>query len=185
MKQRKTVDRNTSLPDMLNAFYAWFEQNASSAVMLALTAPDTSVHSATTRDISSAFNTIIPSRLISKLYLGLGSTLCNWILSFLTHRLQTVKVGNCTFYHDYVAKFRMNAIYTLADDTTVVGQVSNNDESKYRREIDSLVTWKFGMPIRTLINFYRYTIESKLSRYITAWYGNCSAQDCKKLQKVV
>eukprot|EP00061_Rhincodon_typus_P007405 g29071.t1 len=35
----------------------------------------------------------------------------------------------------------MNAIYKLADDTTVVGQLSNNDQSKYRRETEGLVTW--------------------------------------------
>ncbi|XP_072372170.1 uncharacterized protein [Scyliorhinus torazame] len=40
-------------------------------------------------DYSSAFNTIIPAKLISKLQnLGLGSPLCNWILDFLTHRPQ-------------------------------------------------------------------------------------------------
>eukprot|EP00061_Rhincodon_typus_P003185 g19477.t1 len=44
---------------------------------------------------------------------------------------------------------------------------------------------KFGMSIRSLTNFYRRTTESTLSRCITAWYGNCSAQDRKKLQKVV
>eukprot|EP00061_Rhincodon_typus_P016503 g44761.t1 len=35
----------------------------------------------------------------------------------------------------------MNAIYKFADDTTVVGQISNNDKSNYRREIESLVMW--------------------------------------------
>eukprot|EP00061_Rhincodon_typus_P000571 g12084.t1 len=44
---------------------------------------------------------------------------------------------------------------------------------------------KFDMSIRSLTNFYRCTIESKLPRCITAWYGNCSAQDHKKLQKVM
>eukprot|EP00061_Rhincodon_typus_P009704 g33395.t1 len=44
---------------------------------------------------------------------------------------------------------------------------------------------KFGMSITSLSHFYRCTIESILSRCITAWYGNCSAQDQKKLQKVV
>eukprot|EP00061_Rhincodon_typus_P010365 g34600.t1 len=49
---------------------------------------------------SSTFNAIIPSRLISKLRdLGLSSTLCNWILSFLTYRPQSVRIawyGNCS-----------------------------------------------------------------------------------------
>jgi hypothetical protein len=33
--------------------------------------------------------------------------------------------------------------------------------------------------------FYRCTIESMLSGCITAWYGNCSAHNCKALQRVV
>eukprot|EP00061_Rhincodon_typus_P000579 g12115.t1 len=41
------------------------------------------------------------------------------------------------------------------------------------------------MSIGTLTDFYRCTTESTLSRFIMAWYGNCSAQDCKKLQEVV
>eukprot|EP00061_Rhincodon_typus_P002856 g18671.t1 len=44
---------------------------------------------------------------------------------------------------------------------------------------------KFDISIRSLTYLYRDTIESTLSRCITAWSGNCSAQDCKKLQKVV
>eukprot|EP00061_Rhincodon_typus_P013024 g39133.t1 len=41
------------------------------------------------------------------------------------------------------------------------------------------------MSIRTLTNFYNCTIESILSGFITAWYGNCSAQGSKELQRVV
>eukprot|EP00061_Rhincodon_typus_P012815 g38779.t1 len=44
---------------------------------------------------------------------------------------------------------------------------------------------KFDMSIKTLTNFYGCTNESILSRCTMAWYGNCSAQDRKKLQKVV
>ena len=44
---------------------------------------------------------------------------------------------------------------------------------------------KFGMSATTLTNFYRCTIDNILSRYITAWYGSCSVQDCKKLQNVM
>eukprot|EP00061_Rhincodon_typus_P015012 g42449.t1 len=43
---------------------------------------------------------------------------------------------------------------------------------------------KFGISTRTLTNFYRCTIESILFGSITGWYGSCSAQDHKKLQKV-
>eukprot|EP00061_Rhincodon_typus_P006902 g28015.t1 len=43
---------------------------------------------------------------------------------------------------------------------------------------------KFSMSIRSVTNFYRCTIENILSGCIMAWYGNCSAQDHKKLHKV-
>ncbi len=46
-------------------------------------------------DFSSAFNTISPMKLIGKLStLGLSTTLCNWILDFLTNRPQTVRIGS-------------------------------------------------------------------------------------------
>eukprot|EP00061_Rhincodon_typus_P001647 g15368.t1 len=35
----------------------------------------------------------------------------------------------------------MNTFYKLADNTTVVGRISDNDKSKYRRGIAGLVTW--------------------------------------------
>nr|XP_019960878.1 PREDICTED: uncharacterized protein LOC109641015 [Paralichthys olivaceus]XP_019960879.1 PREDICTED: uncharacterized protein LOC109641015 [Paralichthys olivaceus] len=46
-------------------------------------------------DFSSAFNTIIPQQLIQKLdCLGLNTSLCNWLLDFLTGRPQAVRVGS-------------------------------------------------------------------------------------------
>ena len=49
-------------------------------------------------DYSSAFNTIVPSKLIIKLEtLGVNPALCNWVLDFLTGRPQVVKVVNITF----------------------------------------------------------------------------------------
>eukprot|EP00061_Rhincodon_typus_P004856 g23601.t1 len=35
----------------------------------------------------------------------------------------------------------MNAIYKFADNITVMGWISNNNESKYKREIEGLVIW--------------------------------------------
>ncbi|KAI4891767.1 hypothetical protein NFI96_002517 [Prochilodus magdalenae] len=73
-------------------------------------------------DFSSAFNTIIPQHLIGKLnLLGLNTSLSNWILDFLTGRP-----------HSNHIKF--------ADDTTVVGLISKNDESAYREEV-RLTDW--------------------------------------------
>jgi hypothetical protein len=51
-------------------------------------------------DYKSAFNTILPSKLITKLRtLGRNTSLCNWILDFLdflTGCPQVVRVGNNT-----------------------------------------------------------------------------------------
>ena len=48
-------------------------------------------------DYNSAFNTIVPSMLITELRtLGLNTSLCNWILDFLMGRPQVVRVGNNT-----------------------------------------------------------------------------------------
>ncbi len=116
-------------------------------------------------DFSSAFNTIIPQQLINKLnLLGLNNSLCNWILDFLTGRPQSVRVGHNTsstttlstgapqgcvlspllftlLTHDCTAKFSSNHIMKIADDTTVVGLISNNDETHYREEVAQLAEW--------------------------------------------
>ena len=48
-------------------------------------------------DYSSAFNTIVPSKLITKLRtLVLNIYHCNWILDFLTGHSLAVRVGNNT-----------------------------------------------------------------------------------------
>ncbi len=113
-------------------------------------------------EFSSAFNTIIPQQLINKLnLLGLNNSLCNWILDFLTGRPQAVRIGHNTsstttgapqgcvlspllftlLTHDCTAKFSSNHIIKFADDTTVVGLISNNDEMHYREEVAQLAEW--------------------------------------------
>jgi hypothetical protein len=91
-------------------------------------------------DYSSAFNTIVPSKLIINLKtLGLNPSLFNCVLDFLMGRTQVVKVGNNTstslilntgapqgcmlspllyslFTHDCVAKHASNLIIKFADD---------------------------------------------------------------------
>jgi hypothetical protein len=50
-------------------------------------------------DYSSAFNTIVPKKLINKLRtLGLNTSLCNWIVDFLMGRPHVVRVGNNTSF---------------------------------------------------------------------------------------
>ncbi|KAI5102839.1 gastrula zinc finger protein XlCGF28.1-like [Silurus meridionalis] len=116
-------------------------------------------------DFSSAFNTIIPQHLIEKLnLLGLNTSLCNWILDFLTGRPQAVRIGNsisstttlstgapqgCVLSpllftlltHDCAPTHSSNHIIKFADDTTVVGLISRNDESAYREEVKRLTAW--------------------------------------------
>uniref|UniRef100_A0A6I8SKL5 Reverse transcriptase domain-containing protein n=1 Tax=Xenopus tropicalis TaxID=8364 RepID=A0A6I8SKL5_XENTR len=116
-------------------------------------------------DCSSAFNTIVPSRLVMKLRdLNIGSSLCSWILDFLTNRPQVVRIGNITsstltlstgapqgcvlspllytlFTHDCTATHSSNTIIKFADDTTIIGCISNGDESAYRAEVRALTSW--------------------------------------------
>ncbi|KAI5630226.1 gastrula zinc finger protein XlCGF28.1-like [Silurus asotus] len=112
-----------------------------------------------------AFNTIIPQHLIEKLsLLGLNTSLCNWILDFLTGRPQSVQIGNsisstttlCTgapqgfvlspllftlLTHDCVAMHSSNHIVKFADDMILVDLISKKDESAYREEVQRLTAW--------------------------------------------
>ncbi|KAI5608749.1 gastrula zinc finger protein XlCGF28.1-like, partial [Silurus asotus] len=116
-------------------------------------------------DYSSAFNTIIPSTLTSKLeVLGLSLPLCQWISNFLTDRPQAVRVGKHTsstltfstgapqgcvlspllyslYTYDCVATSNSTTIIKFADDTIVVGLISNNDETAYLQEVKNLERW--------------------------------------------
>ncbi|KAI3359443.1 hypothetical protein L3Q82_002939 [Scortum barcoo] len=116
-------------------------------------------------DYSSAFNTIVPSKLVTKLRdLGLNSALCDWILNFLTGRPQAVRMGSTTsstltlntgapqgcvlspllyslFTHDCVATHSSNTIIKFADDTTVIGLITGDDETAYREEVRALTSW--------------------------------------------
>ncbi len=116
-------------------------------------------------DFSSAFNTIIPQQLTHKLaQLGLNTSLCNWLLDFLTGRPQAVRVGINTsstitlntgapqgcvlspllftlLTHDCTPSHNSNIFIKFADDTTVVGLISNRDETNYRSEVSHLAGW--------------------------------------------
>lgn len=87
--------------------------------------------------IGSAFNSIILQQLINQLnLLVLNNSLCIWILDFVTGRPQSVHVGHNTSSAEHRtalnAKFSSNLI-KFADDTTVVGLISNNDETTERK----------------------------------------------------
>jgi hypothetical protein len=91
-------------------------------------------------DCSSASNTIVPSKLITMLRTpGLNSSLCNWILDFLTGRPQVVRVGNnksaililntgapqgCVL-SPLLYRHDSNTIIKFADDTTLIALVES------------------------------------------------------------
>ncbi len=111
-------------------------------------------------DYSSAFNTIVPTKLAVKLSdLGLNTSLCDWIQDFLTARPQVVKVGQFTsnsitlnigapqgcvlspllyslYTHDCVSSHSSTSIVKFADDT-----VNNDDEAAYLDEVGRLTSW--------------------------------------------
>ncbi|KAG5852656.1 hypothetical protein ANANG_G00064880 [Anguilla anguilla] len=161
------------LPPTLDPFQFAYRQNRSTEDAIS-----TALHSALSHldnnntyvrmlfiDFSSAFNTIIPSKLITKPGdLGINPSFCNWILDFLTNRPQYVRLDNLTsstlilstgvpqgcvlspllyylFTHDCTPVHGSNTIIKFADDTTVVGLINNNDETAYREEVQHLAAW--------------------------------------------
>ena len=110
--------------------------------------------------IMKCFERLVKDHITSTLL----ATLCNWVLDFLTGRPQVVKVGNnistllnldtgapqgyvlrpnlySLFTHDCVAMHASNSIIKFADNTTVVGLSTNNNETAYREEGRALGVW--------------------------------------------
>jgi hypothetical protein len=163
----------TIIPETLDTLQFTYRPNKSTDVAISIT-----LHTALSHlnkrntcvrmlfiDYTSAFKTIVPTKLITKLRnLGQNTSLCNWILDFLMGRPQVVIVGNntsatlilntgnpqgCVFSPllyslstgDCVAKHDSNTIINFADDTTVVGLITDNDETAYREEVRELAVW--------------------------------------------
>jgi hypothetical protein len=84
---------NSTIPDTLDPLQITYRPNRSidDAISIALHTSLTHLNKGNTYvrilliDYSSAFNTIVPSKLITKFRtLGLNTSLCNWILDFMT-----------------------------------------------------------------------------------------------------
>ena len=116
-------------------------------------------------DFSSAFNTVVPPSLCSKLaQLTVPPALCQWIYSFLTDRTQLVRLGQATsdirttstgtpqgcvlspllfsiYTNDCTSTDASVKLLKFADDTTVIGLIQDGDETAYRQQVDQLVLW--------------------------------------------
>jgi hypothetical protein len=96
---------NSILPDTLDPLQFTYHPNRTTDCTLAITLHTALSHLDKSNtcvrmlfiNYSSVFNTIVPTKFITKLRtLGLKTSLCNWILDFLTGRPQVVWVGNNT-----------------------------------------------------------------------------------------
>ncbi|KAK3541571.1 hypothetical protein QTP86_031647, partial [Hemibagrus guttatus] len=132
-------------------------------------------------DFSSAFNTILPYKLMDKLGdLGLPHSTCMWIYSFLTGRSQRGRVGHHTstvlsistgssqgcvlstllytlFTHNCTPTHHSNTIVKFADDITVAGLISGVTKElviDYRRKkTDILPLIISGDCVERVVNF--------------------------------
>ena len=57
------------------------------------------------------------------------------------HALGFLKQLNSLFNHGCVAKHDSNTIIKFLDDTTVVGLITNNDETAYKEDFRDLAVW--------------------------------------------
>ncbi len=116
-------------------------------------------------DFSSAFNTIQPHLLIDKLLnMNVNSNLISWILDFLLNRTQFVSISNIksdvlttntgapqgcvlspilfTIYtNDCQSNHRNVTIMKYADDTAIIGKISNGDENNFLSQVNHFVLW--------------------------------------------
>ncbi len=94
----------------------------------------------------------------------ISTTLCNWILDFLTNRPQSVRIGSLSsstlvlntgapqgcvlspllftlYTQDCNSRHGENSIVKFADYTTIIDQISKNHKFPYRKEINHLAEW--------------------------------------------
>ncbi|KAK3550675.1 hypothetical protein QTP70_002406 [Hemibagrus guttatus] len=111
-------------------------------------------------DFSSAFNTIVTALLRDKLFqLNVPDSMCSWITDFLKDRRQFLRLGMHVSDFQHISTGSLQgcvfSLYTngctsghqsvkllkFADDTALIGLISDGIESAYRGEMDHLVSW--------------------------------------------
>ena len=142
-------------------------------------------------DYSSAFNTIVPSKLYIKLTdLGLCRELCNWIYNFLSDTKQTVRIGNLVssplvlnsgaqqgcvlspllyslYTYDCKPRHDSNIIIKFADDTAVRGIISDDDDSAYIVDVKHLIKWCASNDLVLNVNKTKeIVVDFRKSKYV-------------------
>ena len=116
-------------------------------------------------EFSSAFNTIQPHLLVQKLLnMKLPSSIISWIFDYLTSRLQYIRLNgllssalrtNIGAPQGIVSAPFLFALYTadcrstdescpvvkFADDTELVGKISNDEVAIYHKQTENFVNW--------------------------------------------
>ena len=116
-------------------------------------------------DFSSAFSTIQPHLLVQKLLnMKLPASVISWIFVYLTRRLQYVRLNGllssaistntgepqCTvlapfLFALYTAVCRSTdkscPLVKFADDTELVGKISNDEDALYHKQTETFVNW--------------------------------------------
>ena len=116
-------------------------------------------------DFSSAFNTIQPHILLEKLLgMGVNGNLLLWIADYLTKRPQYTKIGKsvsttivtntgapqggvlspfsfCSYTDDCRSSYSNCTIVKYADDTVIVGKITDNDYTNYIDQVNKFVDW--------------------------------------------
>lgn len=116
-------------------------------------------------DFSSAFNTIQPARLGSKLSaMQVHAPLVAWIMDYLTDRPQYVRLQGCKsdtvlcstgapqgtvlsplLFTLYTSDFQYNTegchLQKFSDDSAIVGCIKGGDDLEYRMAVNSFVDW--------------------------------------------
>ncbi len=116
-------------------------------------------------DFSSAFNTIIPNRVLPKpTPLSVPTSVCQWINSFLTDRQQLERLGKFSsstrtistgapqgcvlspllfflYTNDCTSIDPSVKLLRFTDDTILIGLIQDGDKSAYRQEVKALAVW--------------------------------------------
>ena len=84
----------------------------------------------------------------------------------------------------YVASFKFLGVH-ISEDLSWTLSTSTLIKKAHQRLFFLRRLKKVHLSPQILVNFYRCTIESILTNWVTVWYGNCSVSDWKALQSVV